>query len=72
MSIRSGIQSLLDTALDRTIIPGYIRVGYQLRQSGWADDPRPDALKGRTALVTGANRGIGKAMAAGLAPNGQA
>jgi dehydrogenase/reductase SDR family member 12 len=67
MSIQRGIQSLLDTALDRTIVPGYSNVGYRLRRSGWADDPQPDALKGRTALVTGANRGIGKAIAAGLA-----
>ena len=58
---------MLDTALDRTVVPGYTRVGYQLRRSGWADDPAPDALRGRTALVTGANRGIGKAIAAGLA-----
>jgi len=58
---------LLDTALDRAVIPGYTRVGYRLRQSSWANDPQPDALSGRTALVTGANRGIGKAIAAGLA-----
>ena len=67
MSAHNAIRSLLDTALDRTIVPGYTRVGYQLRQSGWSDDPQPDALNGRTALVTGANRGIGKAIAAGLA-----
>jgi dehydrogenase/reductase SDR family member 12 len=67
MSVQSGIRSLLDTALDRTVIPGYSRLGYQLRQSEWADDPQPGALSGRTALVTGANRGIGKAIAAGLA-----
>jgi dehydrogenase/reductase SDR family protein 12 len=67
MSIQSGIRSLLDTALDRTIVPGYSRVGYRLRESGWLDDPQPGALTGRTALVTGANRGIGKAIAAGLA-----
>ncbi len=67
MSVRTGIQSLLDTALDRTIVPGYSRIGYRLRHLGWADDPEPGALSGRTALVTGANRGIGKAIAAGLA-----
>lgn len=58
---------MLDTALDRTVIPGYSRVGYRLRQLGWEADPPPGALKGRAALVTGANRGIGKAIAAGLA-----
>ena len=67
MSIRTGIQSLLDTALDRTIVPGYSRIGYRLRRAGWAQDPKPGALSGRTALVTGANRGIGKSIAAGAA-----
>ncbi|HKI39163.1 MAG TPA: SDR family NAD(P)-dependent oxidoreductase [Mycobacterium sp.] len=67
MRFPTGIRSLLDTALDRTIVPGYSRIGYQLRRSGWADDTRPGALNGRTALVTGANRGIGKAIAARLA-----
>lgn len=67
MSVRTGIQSLLDTALDRTIVPGYSRIGYRLRHAGWAQDPKQGALSGRTALVTGANRGIGKAIAAGAA-----
>src|SRR5262249_35006592 len=67
MTLQSGIGSLLDTALDRTIVGGYSRVGYQLRRALWSDDPRPGALNGKTALVTGANRGIGKAIAAGLA-----
>jgi dehydrogenase/reductase SDR family protein 12 len=66
MRLSTGIRSLLDTALDRTVVPGYSRIGYRLRQSAWADDPRPGALNGRTALVTGANRGLGKAIAAGL------
>ena len=61
------MRSLFDTALDRAVVPGYSSVGYRLRQLGWADDPEPGALRGRTALVTGANRGIGKAIAAGLA-----
>jgi dehydrogenase/reductase SDR family member 12 len=67
MSVFDGVRSLLDTALDRAVVPGYTGIGYRLRQSGWADDPQPEALRGRTALVTGANRGIGKAIAAGLA-----
>lgn len=67
MSVLDGVRSLFDTALDRAVVPGYSGVGYRLRQLGWADEPEPGALKGRTALVTGANRGIGKAIAAGLA-----
>jgi len=72
MSVLDGVRSLFDTALDRAVVPGYSSVGYRLRRLGWADDPEPGALKGRTALVTGANRGIGKAIAAGLARLGAA
>ena len=67
MGVHNSGRSLLDTVLDRAVVPGYTRVGYRLRQPGWADiDPAPDALRGRTALVTGATRGIGQAIAAGL------
>jgi dehydrogenase/reductase SDR family member 12 len=67
MSVSDGMRSLLDAALDRAVVPGYTRVGYRLRRAGWAGDPAPGALRGCTALVTGANRGLGKAIAAGLA-----
>ncbi|MGO9154732.1 SDR family NAD(P)-dependent oxidoreductase [Mycobacterium sp.] len=70
MGLVEGIQSLLDAAMDRAVVPGYTRVGYRLRQMSWADDPPQHALRGRTALVTGANRGIGKAIAAGMAELG--
>jgi NAD(P)-dependent dehydrogenase (short-subunit alcohol dehydrogenase family) len=60
--------SLFDTALDRSVVPGYSTIGYWLRRRGWAeDDPRAGALAGRRALVTGANSGLGKATALGLA-----
>lgn len=68
MTDASSTPTFLDTLLDRTIVPGYSRLGLKLRRRGWpADGPRPDALRGRTALVTGSNSGIGKAIAAGLA-----
>lgn len=67
MSVLDQVRALFDTALDRAVVPGYSSVGYRLRRLNWADDPDPGALNGRTALVTGANRGIGKAIAAGLA-----
>jgi NAD(P)-dependent dehydrogenase (short-subunit alcohol dehydrogenase family) len=62
------MSKLLDTALDRTVVPGYSKIGYWVRRRGWpADDPRPGALAGKRALVTGANSGLGKATALGLA-----
>lgn len=65
----SVVPSVLDTLLDRTLVPGYSRIGYLLRRPGWtgdrADPPR-GALAGRTALVTGAGGGLGEAIATGL------
>ncbi|WP_318306349.1 SDR family NAD(P)-dependent oxidoreductase [Amycolatopsis solani] len=59
---------LFDTVLDRTVLPGYSRLGYALRRRAWpSDDPAPGALRGRVALVTGASSGLGEATAAGLA-----
>lgn len=63
-----SVRAAFDTALDRTVVLGYSRVGYWLRRTSWpADDPRPGALWGRTAIVTGASSGLGKATATGLA-----
>lgn len=59
---------LLDAVLDRAVVPGYSKIGYLLRRRSWADDdPRPGALAGKRALVTGASSGLGKATALGLA-----
>lgn len=60
----------LDMVLDRSLVGGYSKLGYLARRrtwAGWRADPRPDALAGRTALVTGAGGGLGEATAAGLA-----
>ena len=60
--------SMLDTLLDRTVIPGYSKLGYRLRRRNWPDnDPARDALQGKTVVVTGARSGLGKATASGLA-----
>ena len=56
----------LDTLLDRTIVPGYSRIGYVVRRSWWADDAREGVLTGHTVAVTGANSGLGAATTLGL------
>ncbi|WP_040863904.1 SDR family NAD(P)-dependent oxidoreductase [Nocardia niigatensis] len=57
---------VFDRLLDRTVVLGYSRPGYRLRSRHW--QPLPGgALRDRTALITGANSGIGLAIATGLA-----
>ncbi|PPK61712.1 SDR family NAD(P)-dependent oxidoreductase [Actinokineospora auranticolor] len=63
----STATKVLDTVLDRTVVPGYSKIGYAVRSRFWPADPAPGALAGKTALVTGANSGLGKAAVAGLA-----
>lgn len=68
-----GVPALLgrgvDTVLDRSVVLGYPRWGLALRRRlpGWPADPAPDALAGRTAVVTGASAGLGAAAADALA-----
>lgn len=62
------LRQLLDTALDRAVVPGYTNVGYWVRRTGWeADDPRPGSMAGKRVVVTGASSGLGEAAALGLA-----
>lgn len=55
---------MLDTLLDRTVLPGYTSLGYRLRAHGWDELP---SMAGKIALVTGATGGIGLAAADGFA-----
>jgi dehydrogenase/reductase SDR family protein 12 len=53
-------EGLVDRALDRTVVPGYSRIGYRLRRRSWTPIPE-SALQGRRVLVTGGTSGIGLA-----------
>lgn len=67
------MRALVDTALDRTVVPGYSKIGYWVRRTGWpADDPRPGSMAAKRALVTGASSGLGAATVRGLARLGAA
>ncbi|WP_207500298.1 SDR family NAD(P)-dependent oxidoreductase [Klenkia soli] len=57
---------LADAFLDRSVVPGYSRLGPALRQRWWPADPAPGSMAGRRVLVTGATSGIGTAIAEGL------
>ena len=65
------IQQLIDDGLELVVVPSFSRIGYVVRRRlyGWAP-PAVDALRGRTALVTGPTSGLGRATADGLAAAG--
>lgn len=62
--------TLADVLLDKTVVPGYTRIGPRLRRRWWPADPAPDALRGRHVVVTGASGGLGAAAATGVASLG--
>ncbi len=63
---------VLDCVLDRTVVPGYTRLGYAVRRQlpTWPADPRPGVLAGRHVAVTGATSGLGRRTALDLAALG--
>jgi dehydrogenase/reductase SDR family member 12 len=65
MSMR--ITRAIDTALDRTIAPGYGALGLAVRRRlpDWPDDP--PRMEGKVVLVTGARSGLGLASCVGFA-----
>jgi len=56
--------SLLDTALDLSVVGGYTSVGYRIRRRAWTPLPR---MEGKVVLITGATSGLGLAAADGFA-----
>lgn len=63
----SPFTSVVDTILDKTLVPGYSAIGPALRRRWWAPDPEPGSLVGRHVLVTGGSSGLGRAAATGIA-----
>jgi NAD(P)-dependent dehydrogenase (short-subunit alcohol dehydrogenase family) len=66
-TVERVLTTVLDGLLDRTVVPGFSRIGYVTRRRWWAADPAPDSLRGKVVAVTGANSGLGKATALGAA-----
>ena len=65
------IRTFIDTALEISVVGSFGRTGYATRRRlfGWSQ-PGPDALREKTALVTGPTSGLGRAAAVSLATAG--
>jgi NAD(P)-dependent dehydrogenase (short-subunit alcohol dehydrogenase family) len=64
-------RSPFDDLLELAVVPSFSRIGFAVRRRLWDwRDPAPDALAGRTTLVTGATGGLGRATAEALAALG--
>jgi NAD(P)-dependent dehydrogenase (short-subunit alcohol dehydrogenase family) len=63
------VSAILDTILDRTVVPGYTSAGYRVRRALW-DDPGLPRMDGKVVVITGATAGLGLAAAEGFAALG--
>ena len=66
------VHGLLGRLLDTTVVASFTRPGFSVREPTWSASSIPTSLAGRTYAVTGANSGIGQAVADGLARRGVA
>jgi NAD(P)-dependent dehydrogenase (short-subunit alcohol dehydrogenase family) len=63
------VSAILDTILDRTVVPGYTSAGFRVRRALW-DDPGLPRMDGKVVVITGATAGLGLAAAEGFAALG--
>ena len=65
------VRTLIDDALELTVVGSFSRIGYAVRRrlDQWTGPP-PDALAGRTVLVTGPTSGLGRTTAGAVAALG--
>lgn len=65
------IEDMIDSLLDRSVLLGYTKIGYQIRRRFWAHAPLR-SLQGKKVLITGASSGLGEAAAQSFAQLGAA
>lgn len=66
MKFSRALADVVDTTLDRTVVPGYSRLGPLLRRHWWPADPVDGSLVGKRVIVTGASAGLGMSATVGL------
>lgn len=64
--LRTFVSGAVDSALDRTVVPGYSRIGPMVRRQFWAADAAPFPAP-IDIVITGGSSGLGAAAARGLA-----
>ncbi|HUQ44458.1 MAG TPA: SDR family NAD(P)-dependent oxidoreductase [Candidatus Limnocylindria bacterium] len=64
-------RDLIDGLLELAVVPSFSSIGIRVRRPLWSwQDPPPGTLTGRTAVITGATGGLGRATCGALAALG--